>query len=188
MTATFALVERNAEWIDRLYRRHARALTVYFTRRTWDAESAVDLVGETFAAAFADRCQFRGSTPEDAKAWLFGIAHHQLSNYRRRGAIERRAMSRMHVEPRSLSDEEIERIEEVAGLGALGEQVVGYLEELTPEFQEAVRLRVVEERTYAEMAAMLGITQVTARARVSRGLRALSDAVRDHPHLVDALS
>lgn len=173
--------------IERLYRRHARALTIFFARRTWDAEAAVDLTAETFAAAFADREQFRGHSDEDAKAWLFGIAHHQLSGYRRRGAVERRAVARLHVERRTLTDAEIERIEELADLGQLAEHIAAALDHLGPEYSEAVRLRIVEERSYSEVAATLNISQVTARARVSRGLRALADALRDHPLLATEL-
>lgn len=46
--------------IGRLYRREAAALLTFFSRRVFDPEMAVDLVGETFAAAFHDRRQFRG--------------------------------------------------------------------------------------------------------------------------------
>lgn len=177
----------SGEEIDRLYRRHARALTVFFARRTWDAETAVDLTAETFAAAFTDRRQFRGSSDEQAKSWIFGIAHHQLSAYRRRGAIERRALSQLHVERRALNDAEIERIEELALFGELAAHIASALEHLGSEYSEAVRLRVVEERSYAEVAAQLGISQVAARARVSRGLRALAAALREHPLLAGEL-
>ncbi len=44
---------------------------------------------------------------------------------------------------------------------------------LSPDQQEAVNLRVVEGRSYDEVAAMTGASEQTARARVSRGLRRL---------------
>jgi RNA polymerase sigma-70 factor (ECF subfamily) len=43
-----------------------------------------------------------------------------------------------------------------------------------------VRLRVVDELGYAAIASRLGISEQTARARVSRGLRALAAAVDRH--------
>ena len=44
-----------------------------------------------------------------------------------------------------------------------------------PEDQRrAVELRVVEEHGYSEVATILGVSEQTARARVSRGLRALA--------------
>ena len=52
-----------------------------------------------------------------------------------------------------------------------------------PEGQrEAVRLRVIDDRSYRETAEELGTTEVVARARVSRGLRKIAgdlEAERD---------
>src|SRR4051812_50223928 len=42
-----------------LYERHAEGLLRYFARRTFDPEAAAELVGETFAEAFASRRRFR---------------------------------------------------------------------------------------------------------------------------------
>jgi len=49
---------------------------------------------------------------------------------------------------------------------------------LPEEQRRAVELRVVQEHGYAEIATMLGISEQNARARVSRGLRALALALR----------
>ena len=51
-----------------LYDRHARTLVLFFQRRTYDPEAAVDLMAETFAAAFHDRRGFRGKGGDDAAA------------------------------------------------------------------------------------------------------------------------
>src|ERR1039458_8093742 len=77
--------------IDRLYRGHAAYLLRFFVQRTMQPEVAVDLVGETFAQAFADRAKFRGRGDGEALAWVFGIARHELSDYFRRGVVERRS-------------------------------------------------------------------------------------------------
>jgi RNA polymerase sigma-70 factor (ECF subfamily) len=156
-----------------LYDRHAQTLVVFFQRRTYDPEAAVDLMAETFAAAFRDRDSFRGSGSEAAAAWLFGIARHQLSAYYRRGAVERRALARLGVDRRPLSDAEIERIEQLAGSAHLRSEVVRALERLSSDHRRALELRVVEERPYDEVARLLRISEPTARQRVARALRAL---------------
>ena len=46
-----------------------------------------------------------------------------------------------------------------------------------PVVREALWLRVVEERSYGEIADALDISEQTARARVSRGLRSLGRAL-----------
>jgi RNA polymerase sigma factor (sigma-70 family) len=167
-------VSLDADDISRLYRSHARAMLTFFARRTYDPETAVDLVAETFAAAFASRHQFRGDSDEEAGAWVYGIARHQLSALYRRGQVERRALSRLGVERRALTDPEYDRIEQLADLAELRNLVADRLAELPAEHQLVVRLRIVDERSYADIGAALDISEQTARARVSRALRALA--------------
>jgi RNA polymerase sigma factor (sigma-70 family) len=170
-------VSLDADEIARLYRAHARALVAYFARRTFDVHAATELMAETFAAVVADRRSFRGSGDDDATAWLYGIARHQLSGWYRSAQVERRKLARIGLEPPGLSELEYERIEELSGLAELREEVAARLAELPDEHREALRLRVVEERGYQEVAAALGIAEPAARARVSRALRGLAIAL-----------
>lgn len=162
--------------ISRLYEAHAAELLRFLARRTLQAEVAVDLVAETFAQAFADRAGFRGRSDSEALAWIFGIARHQLSSYFRRGTVERRALARLGLQLTSLSDLDYERIDELAGLQTQRAAMAEALGGLSVDQREALRLRIVEERSYAELAGNLGITEQTARSRVSRALRALAEA------------
>jgi RNA polymerase sigma-70 factor, ECF subfamily len=166
-------VPLNADDISRLYDRHAPALLAFLARRTCAPEVAVDLLAETFAVAFEDRSQYRGRDDDAARAWLFGIARHRVTDYFRRGEVERRALARLGVDRRPLTDAEYDRIEELAASSDLRDLVAGELAALPEDQREALRLRVVEERPYDELARTLGITEQTARARVSRALRAL---------------
>jgi RNA polymerase sigma-70 factor (ECF subfamily) len=168
----------DANDISELYRSHARDLLVFFTRRVYDPEVALDLVAETFAAAFAVREQFRGPEPDHAIAWIYGIAHHQLARYYRRGAVERRALARLGVEVPAMSDVELERVIELTGLEQLRGRVAAALAELPADQRTAVQMRVVEERSYTEIAVRTGVSEQVARARVSRGLRSLAAVSR----------
>jgi RNA polymerase sigma-70 factor (ECF subfamily) len=163
----------NADEISQLYDRHAEALLAFLVRRAYDPEAAVDLLAETFAAAFEDRQQFRGHGDRYALAWLYGIARHQLIDYFRRGQAERRALTRLGVDRRPLTDTEYDRIEELAASQELRGRVADELTALPSDQRDAVRLRVVEEQPYESVARLLGISEQTARARVSRGLRGL---------------
>jgi len=164
----------NADDIARLYAAHARGLVAYFARRTFDPQVASELMAETFASAVADRRAFRGADDEAAAGWLYGIARHQLSNWYRRAAVERRMLGKLGLEPPVLSDLEYERVEELAGLDELRARVASLLAELPAEARDALRLRVLDERPYPEVAAALGIAEPAARARVSRALRGLA--------------
>jgi RNA polymerase sigma-70 factor (ECF subfamily) len=76
-----------------------------------------------------------------------------------------------------MAPDEIAEVDRCAGLPELRELLGTELARLTADQREALRLRVVEERSYEEVAASLGVSEATARARVSRGLRAMGAAL-----------
>jgi RNA polymerase sigma-70 factor (ECF subfamily) len=160
--------------IGDLYRAESERMLVYFARRVYDAQLALDLVAETFARAYESRDRVAG---EDGAAWVWGIARNVLHDTYRRGSAERRALRRMGAQRVELSDDECRRIEELAGLEDLRALVLAALEELTPDQRAAVQLRVVDELAYPQVAERLGVSEATARARVSRGLRVLAVAL-----------
>lgn len=164
----------DAESLDWLYRRHAEPLLIYFARRVLDAEAAVDLVSETFAAAFQSRGKFRGTTEEEAIGFLFGIARNKLLAHIHDNATRTRKTRQLPVDRRALTDAEIERVEELAGLSGLRRTVREKFDSLSPEHRAALELRIVEELDYGEVAARMNISEQAARARVSRGLKALA--------------
>jgi RNA polymerase sigma factor (sigma-70 family) len=170
-----------------IYRTHARPILIFLTRRTYDPEVALDLTAETFAIAFAHRRRFRGSTDDELTAWLFGIARHVLGRFLRKGRAEHRALRRLGVEPPTLEPDEIARIVDLAGLGELRGAVARELGSLPGTHRQALALRVVDELPYPEVADRLGVSEATARARVSRGLRALGAALDLRPSTQETL-
>jgi RNA polymerase sigma factor (sigma-70 family) len=153
-----------------LYRRLRPRLANFFLRRTRDPEAAIDLVAETFARALEHARRFRGGV--DADPWVWGIARNVLAEHVRRNHVEQRTLRRLVHEPSVTTTE----IAVPAGDRARG-AATDALEALIDEQREALRLRVVEELDYAVVAQRLGVTEPTARARVSRGLRKLADSL-----------
>ena len=162
-----------------LYDSLAQRVLVFFTRRVFDGQIALDLTGETFAATFEQRRRFRGSTVEEQEAWVFAIARSRLSRYWRRGRIEDLALRRLGVEVPLAQDAELERIEELAELDSARRRVSDELRRLPPEQQRAVEGHIVHERSYSELSRELGVSEQVVRARVSRGLRRLGDKLGD---------
>jgi RNA polymerase sigma factor (sigma-70 family) len=160
-----------------LYRRESPLVLRFCARRVLDAETAVDLCAETFAQAFRSRRGFRGETEAEARAWLFTIARRQVARYLKKGELDRRARDAIGLRTPELQDAEAEEIERAAGLAPLRAALAEELEKLGSATASALQLRVVEERPYPEVASSLGVTEATARARVSRGLRALAAAL-----------
>ncbi len=154
------------------YRRHVDWVLGFLQRRTHDPELAADLAAETFAAALLARRRYQ---PRDghANSWLFRIALNKLTDAQRRGAAEDRARRRLGMERVVPDEDDLRRIER------LGEEVsaLGAVAALPAEQRDAIRARVLEEREYSEVAARLGVSEVVARKRVSRGLAALRSTV-----------
>jgi RNA polymerase sigma factor (sigma-70 family) len=163
--------------VDALYARHHDELLLYLVRRTADVEVALDLWSETFAQAVAGRGKHRGKTEAEAAAWLYSIAKNQLARYLRRGYAERRAMQKLGLERPPADDELVADIWQRAQLDATRAELTAALSTLSDPVREAVKLRVVDERPYVEVANRLKISEQAARARVSRGLTALAEVL-----------
>jgi RNA polymerase sigma-70 factor (ECF subfamily) len=162
-----------SESLDALYRSHAPAMAVYIARKTQNAGVAADLTAETFAQAYTNRRQFRGRTREEAIGWLYGIARHQISHFVRRDRAEARALERLGIQRPQPGDHELDRLEELAGISELQIRIASHMRGLSHEQQEALRLRLLDELSYEQMAEHLGINEQAVRARVSRGMRTL---------------
>jgi len=156
-----------------LFERHAEPMLAYFARRTFDAEAAAELVAETFAEAFSSRRRFRAQGVDGA-AWLYGIGRHLLSRYFRTGLVEFRARRRLGMPERTVNDDDFDRIEELMDLEQVSGRVREAVATLPEEQREAVTYRVVNGMSYREVADAIGITEATARQRVSRALKKLA--------------
>lgn len=154
----------------------APAVMRFFARRTRDGERAFDLTAETFAKAFEKRQDFRGSSDEQAAAWVWSIARNELARYHRSRTVELAALRRLGLERPELSDEELRQIEELTAAEDVREHVDLALAVLPADQREAIRLRFVDELSYPEIATALGVSYDVVRARVSRGLRTLKDS------------
>ena len=141
----------------------------YFVRRTGSRAAALDLTAETFAQAWLARGRFRDRTGGTAGPWLFAIARNVLVDSVRRRRLERSACERLGVlvEASTEPDE--------TWLDGLDET----LDHLPAGQAEAVRLRVVDELEYDDVARELGTTEAAARVRVHRGLAALRHRLRE---------
>jgi RNA polymerase sigma-70 factor (ECF subfamily) len=153
-----------------LYERHAEAVHGYFARRTGDHTAALDLTAETFAQAWFVRTRFRDEVGGSAAPWLYGIARNVLLMSVRRGALERRATERLGLQERlDGPDRSADAVPEQAWADGADE----LLDALPADQREAVRMRVVEDLDYAEIATALHTTPGAARVRVHRGLSSL---------------
>jgi RNA polymerase sigma factor (sigma-70 family) len=152
------------------YDRYETAVVGYFARRTGDPEVAADLAAEVFAAALAAAHRYRPESPT-AAGWLFTIAHNTLAKSIRRGRVEAHARRRVGIcEAVAFTSDELERVESAASTSGW---VMELLERLPAEQRQAVSARVLEERSYPDIAGELETSELVVRQRVSRGLSTL---------------
>lgn len=162
----------DAEAFAAFYRRYRDVVLAFYRRRVSQPEVAADLMMEVFAAALTHLQRADLELPDQPAAWLFGIAHHKLADSYRRGYADDRARKQLRLEPTYLDDEDIERINQ---LGTPGE-LPALLAALPRDQREVVRARILEERSYEEIAEDIGVSEMVVRKRVSRALGALRQA------------
>jgi RNA polymerase sigma factor (sigma-70 family) len=149
------------------YDRYETAIVGYFMRRTGDAELAADLTAEVFAAALGAAHRYRAQNPT-AAGWLFTIAHNALAKSLRRGRVEANARRRVGIsEALAFTGEDLEVVEAVTSSDGW---VLELLQRLPAEQSEAVRARILDERSYPDIAHQLETSELVVRKRVSRGL------------------
>ena len=164
-----AFVQEALSYIDSLY-----GTALRLTRRPQDAE---DLVQDTYLKAFRAAHQFERGT--NLKAWLFTILHNTFRNMRRQ----------VGRNPVDVDSEAVDRAADDAAGEQTPEQLLtratldvdlqGALDALPEAFRQAVWLRDVEELSYAEIAQVLAVPIGTVMSRISRGRRALYEALQE---------
>jgi RNA polymerase sigma factor (sigma-70 family) len=159
------------------YRRHASWVLAFLARRLADAELAADVTSEVFAAAFLASDRFDASRGEP-NSWLFGIVARQLGSALRRGAAETRARRRLAMEPVRVQPEDVVWIEALAA--SAGPELATELLAGLPEDQRSlVAARVIDERSYNDLASEHRLSEPAVRKRVSRGLASLRTRLQE---------
>ncbi|HYM51367.1 MAG TPA: sigma-70 family RNA polymerase sigma factor [Candidatus Limnocylindrales bacterium] len=167
------------------FEQHVDALYRSALRLTRKPEDAQDLVQETYLRAFRYRNRFTPGTNE--KAWLFTI---MTNAFRNRGR-QHRVIEEPIDEPANdhyIYDQlrreglplHLMSPEQVIVDRGFGDEVKRALEDLPLPMRMVVVLVDVEEFSYKEVAAILGIKIGTVMSRLHRGRRALQKRLWDY--------
>ncbi|HEY1774655.1 MAG TPA: RNA polymerase sigma factor [Solirubrobacteraceae bacterium] len=157
----------DAEAFGDFYRARRGVVLAFLRPRVARAELAADLMCETFVAALSAVHARERELPEIPVAWLVTIARNQLIDSIRRGRIEDGARRRLALQPLELRDHDIDAIEEAA---AEADLIAELGSALAADQLHAFIARVLEDRSYEDIAGELQCSPSVVRKRVSRAL------------------
>jgi RNA polymerase sigma-70 factor (ECF subfamily) len=155
-----------------LYEREHEKLFAWFYRRTFCVHTANDLTQETFARALRSLERF-DAAKGTAGMWLWGIASRVLTDFHRWSARADRTLRRVGVMSEPLDDETSAELASLVDVTPVRDAVRVAVAALSDKDRRAVTLRVLEDRSYEDVAAALGCSVGAARVRVCRGLKRL---------------
>ncbi len=146
-------------------------LLSFLRRQVRDAETAEDLLQETFVRAIrSGRIEER----ESLRSYLFTIAQNLASDHWRRHF---RLVPTRAEEPAAgfdgVADSRAESPEEATSRRRLEERLREALEELPEHYQVAFRLAAIEQHSYREVAVTMGWTLDQVRINVHRARKRL---------------
>ncbi len=154
-----------ARWSDRLLR-FARTMTP-----DWDV--AHDVVQETWICAYERRRQFRGTG--SFVGWLVAICRSTALRRARRDAVRRRSLAGVPgAAPAAPPSPEAG-----AEAEALKGSVLNAVEELPERQRQTVYLRVLEGRSTAEAARIMGCAEGTVKAALHAAIKNLAPKLQD---------
>jgi RNA polymerase sigma-70 factor (ECF subfamily) len=158
-------------FVENLFARHHGEIYAYLVRMVRDPELAADLAQDAFVKAY--RAYDTLEKGENARAWLYQIAHRVALDHLRRRKIVRFLPFTGESHGSSPSAERV----------AMDLRLSGPLERAMariPERQRAALLLAeVHDLTGLELATALGISHVAARALLTRARQGLREALAD---------
>jgi RNA polymerase sigma-70 factor (ECF subfamily) len=171
---TVAGVSGDPAWLAALYAEHGPGLRRFVTGILRDPDAAEDVVQTTFARA----TNAAGTiSPEAIKAWLYRVAFHEAITCKRRAGVDRKATQELGARQRA---QDPERAEELLVRRELIEQVREAMESLPASQRQVVQARVYQGKTFAQIAAEMGVPLGTALTHMRRALEKLRRKLTPH--------
>ena len=169
------LVARDESAFNELVGAYERRVFALVFRMLGRRDEAEDLAQEVFVQVFKAIDQFRGDSK--LSTWIYRIAVNLCKN--RAKYLSRRHAGK-HAEFEALADRaaftsakgvivgDVSRPDELVEGMQLEVVVKRAIGQLAPEFREALVLRDVEDLSYEEIAAIMGVADGTVKSRIHR--------------------
>lgn len=154
---------------DELFDRYYREIYAYIYRQCGERELAMDLTQDTFVAAFRGMYGFDGRKAE-FRTWLYHIAANKVTDYYRSRRYHQHIIEQPLDEMEYAEDYDILKgLEERERVRQIMELVSGY----EPAWAQIFQKKCFEEKTFAEIAIELDISENTVKTRYYTIIRRL---------------
>lgn len=174
LTAEIAEIEAAKADPDKfgvLYERYYRSIFVFIYRRTGEEELTADLAQHVFMKAMINiqRYEFKGVP---FSAWLFRIALNEINMYFRKSSkdrvvsLDKGNISTMIAEAKESDNEDNQKM------------LLAAMATLKEDEMQLVELRFFEDRPFAEIGVMCGITENNAKVKLYRILDKLKGLLK----------
>jgi RNA polymerase sigma-70 factor (ECF subfamily) len=170
-----AAAEGDSTAVRALYERHAPWLMARLTRRCNDREVVLDVLQDTFVAAWREADKWRGDG--EVAAWLWGIAFRRMVSRLRR----RKDVLLLPDWEASTAAQSVPAAEDQVLLGVEYGDLSGALRRLSPEFRSVVQAVVLDGLTTREASRLLGVRENTVRTRLHRAKAQLRLSINQTP-------
>jgi len=169
-----AAADGDSTALQALYSRHAPWLMARLTRRCNDREVVLDVVQDTFVAAWRDAGKWRGDG--EVAGWLWGIAFRRMVS-----RLRKRKDVLLLPEWDNAALGTVPAAEEEVLLGVEYGDLAGSLRRLSPEFRSVVQAVVLDGLTTREASRLLGVRENTVKTRLHRAKAQLRQSITQTP-------
>ncbi|MCD0177918.1 sigma-70 family RNA polymerase sigma factor [Deinococcus sp. 14RED07] len=145
----------------------------YLYRLEGNSEDALDLTQEVFYRAWRSIRTFRAG--ERVLPWLYQVARNTQIESHRRKQLQRFSLEQAREDVGFEVTSEKRSPVQAAESADAQDRVQRALQQLPPEYREAVVLRFMEDLSYDEIAQIQGVALGTAKSRVFRAKEQLAD-------------
>lgn len=156
----------------------------FFLRRGVGAEDSLDLTQDTFFRVFTHIERLRAEAAR--KSWIMTIAANRWKNWLRHRSAQKRAAPETSLDSLVEDSTEPRPAEDLpAGAGRPRDPLKSFLgkerlekgleliERLPPKQRRCIRLSVFQERSYADIATLLGISEQTVKSHIHQARKRL---------------
>ncbi|NJP37575.1 RNA polymerase sigma factor [Alkalicoccus luteus] len=170
------ILQGEQEALENLHERHADGLYRYIYAKTSNRMDAEELLQDVFFKAAKHLPSFQEKA--SFKTWLYRIARNALTDYYRSRTVKHRAVpteAQVLEAASGFADSPEETVVQQSAVADIAELING----LPSDYQEVLHLRLMEDFSTKETAAVMGKSMLSVKALYRRAKKKLAAELRE---------